>query len=193
MDIYARLVKPFRFSFSTSILQTDDYETLLTGTSFHWFTRSSNRFKVENSDGVFEFRMKPVKTPRRGLLARMRPRDKQAVAVAAPPGRRIRVTKHGGELLVEDLDTGIVVAGRDDTPRRLFAEERHFVCSSLGNFVMMEEQDTKLENSIATLVARRGVKIGVFHGERAEDWNLLFLSVFAYQTLLRPFARDSSD
>lgn len=193
MDIYARLVKPFKLSFSTSILQTEDYERLLTGTNFHWFTRSISHFKVENSDGLFEFRMKPVKTPRKGLLARILPRDKQAVAVAASSGKRIRITERGQELVVEDLDTGIVVAGRDDTPRRLFAKEKHLVCSSLGNFVVLEERDTGLEDVIPVLFGKRGVRIGVFHGERAEDWNLLFLSVFAYQTLVRPFSEDFSD
>ena len=31
------------------------------------------------------------------------------------------------------------------------------------------------------------MRIAVFDGERAEDWNLLLLSLFAYWTVLKPF------
>ncbi len=192
MDIYAKLAKPFTASFSTVIYQTEDCETLLTGTNFHWFFETVNHFKVENSDGLFEFRMKPMKTPRRSLLAKLLG-DRfvglhmQATAVNASSGKQIRVTRQRMELVVEDLDADITVTGRTETPRRWFARGKHVLRSSLGNSIVMEEQAVRLKDIREALSGEQGMRIAVFDGERAEDWNLLFLALFAYCTILMPF------
>jgi hypothetical protein len=188
MDIYARLTKPFTPSLSTAVFQTDDGEALLTGTNFHWFSQSANHFKVETSDGLFEFQMKRMKPPRKGLLARLLGAGlyKQATAAGASSGKQIRITQRRLELIVEDLDTGTTVIGRDETPRRLLATRRHVLRSSLGNSITIEEQPPRVRDVKEMLVGPKGIKIGAFGGERAEDWNLLLVALFAYHTMLMP-------